>query len=56
MLTKEQIEEIELCMIEQNARCYECSIDLTKGECEMQLLKTAIKLMIENEALKAKNG
>ena len=52
MLTKEQLEEMELCMMEEKAECWKCSLDLTRETCEKQLLNTAIALMIENEKLK----
>ena len=52
MLTKAQLEEMELCQIEGKAECWNCSCSILEAGCERELLNTAIVLKLENERLK----
>jgi len=55
MLTKQQLEEMELCMIEENKECWNCSCALLNENCDKVLFKTTLVLQINNEALEIKN-
>jgi len=49
-LTKEQLEAVELCTIEEKANCHECIC--SHLDCQRAVVMTAVALMLENEALK----
>jgi hypothetical protein len=49
-LTKEQLEAVELCMIEEKAECWKCPAN--NVDCQRSVVMTAAVLMAENEALK----